>query len=410
MKEDWTKQMQRKLEGHKMAPPAGLWEGISSEMGLSPKPAATKPVRRWYWAAAAVVLALVGFFAFYHHDSSEQYVQVADASSPQLPVQTTMVEPSPDSPIPTVQRAQVDAPLLAQSHPINKVTSVADSYEVAPAEDSVVESVVESVVDSVASQKNNVEPQQTTHLALVTEDLQDRDARKLSESHLSSLTSHPHKWAIGLNASGGLLAANNTVGNTQLYFNMNCVITDTNVENFNHGSGLDSYTPHSYMLADYVWKHHLPMRFGLSLQYQLSQSVALLSGISYTRLSSEFSIPLYPNISYDQHLHYVGLPLGVSWQLWSDRHFRLYVSSSVMVEKCVSSSISIKHEQPLEKPWQWSFSTAAGAEYNVTRQLGIYLEPSIGYYFDDECSLKHYYKEHPLAPAMEFGLRLHLNR
>jgi len=105
MKEDWTKQMQRKLEGHKMVPPAGLWEGISNEMGLSPKPAATKPVRRWYWAAAAVVLALVGFFAFYHHGSSEQYVQVADASSPQLPVQTTMVEPSPDSPIPTVQGA-----------------------------------------------------------------------------------------------------------------------------------------------------------------------------------------------------------------------------------------------------------------------------------------------------------------
>jgi hypothetical protein len=23
--------------------------------------------------------------------------------------------------------------------------------------------------------------------------------------------------------------------------------------------------------------------------------------------------------------------------------------------------------------------------------------------------LKHYYKEHPLAPSIEFGLRLHLN-
>ena len=38
MKENWTTDMKQKLEGHKMAPPAGLWEGISSEMGLQENP------------------------------------------------------------------------------------------------------------------------------------------------------------------------------------------------------------------------------------------------------------------------------------------------------------------------------------------------------------------------------------
>ena len=38
MKEDWTKQMKQKLEGHKMTPPAGLWEAISNQMGLEPTP------------------------------------------------------------------------------------------------------------------------------------------------------------------------------------------------------------------------------------------------------------------------------------------------------------------------------------------------------------------------------------
>ena len=72
MNEYWTKQMKQKLEGHKMTPPAGLWEAISSEMNLEPAPA-HKPVaiRRWIWAAAAVVLAIVGFFAFYQFDESE---------------------------------------------------------------------------------------------------------------------------------------------------------------------------------------------------------------------------------------------------------------------------------------------------------------------------------------------------
>ena len=39
MKEDWTKQMKQKLEGHQMTPPEGLWEGISNQMGLEPGPA-----------------------------------------------------------------------------------------------------------------------------------------------------------------------------------------------------------------------------------------------------------------------------------------------------------------------------------------------------------------------------------
>jgi hypothetical protein len=77
-----------------------------------------------------------------------------------------------------------------------------------------------------------------------------------------------------------------------------------------------------------------------------------------------------------------------------------------MVEKCVSAQIG--ENSAVKKPWQWSVNAAAGAEYSFTRQLGFYLEPSVGYYFDDGTALEHYYKDHPLAPSIEFGLRLHL--
>ena len=70
MKEDWTKQMKQKLEGHQMTPPAGLWESISNEMQLQTEsapvsaPAKTVSMRRWYWVAAAAILAIVGCFTF----------------------------------------------------------------------------------------------------------------------------------------------------------------------------------------------------------------------------------------------------------------------------------------------------------------------------------------------------------
>ena len=68
-----------------------------------------------------------------------------------------------------------------------------------------------------------------------------------------------------------------------------------------------------------------------------------------------------------------------------------------MLEKCLN-----------EKPWQWSLGAAAGAEYSFTSHVGVYLQPSLSYYFNDGTSFEHYYKEHPLAPAIEFGLRLHV--
>ena len=71
MKEDWTEQLRKKLEGHEATPPEGLWEDICKEMGLTPK-SVSKPAtyKRLYWAAA-IVLALAGFFAYYQFDDNK---------------------------------------------------------------------------------------------------------------------------------------------------------------------------------------------------------------------------------------------------------------------------------------------------------------------------------------------------
>jgi hypothetical protein len=157
-------------------------------------------------------------------------------------------------------------------------------------------------------------------------------------------------------------------------------------ENITNGNSPNEYLHYP---AD---KHHLPMRLGLSLHYQLNDALALQSGINYTYLYSE-SITHIDN----QHLHYLGIPIGLSWQLWKTNGFSFYLSGSAMLEKCLN-----------EKPWQWSLGAAAGAEYSFTSHVGVYLQPSLSYYFNDGTSFEHYYKEHPLAPSIEFGLRLHV--
>jgi hypothetical protein len=215
-----------------------------------------------------------------------------------------------------------------------------------------------------------------------------------------------NKWSLGLNASGGLLAANTSQRTDRLY-HPNSMYDYINRFDGNQSQNEVGDKSYAYTLTEYKSEHHLPIRFGVSLNYQLTPRIALHSGISYTYLYSEFSIPLYESATFDQKLHYLGIPFGVSWQLWTAHHFQFYLSGGMMLEKCVSADVD--GSSASKKPWQWSVNAAAGAEYKIIPQLGFYLEPSLGYYFDDGTSLEHYYKKHPLAPSIEFGLRLHLN-
>lgn len=408
MKEDWIEELRQKLEGHEVPPPEGLWESISKELGIAEEP----PMRQktsfvWLrWAAAAVVLALVGLFVYQHIDGDKalpQEAAVATPSQTQAQAKVTAKAEAAEQPVTepeaahpamhqalallpkTTQKSSIIAP---DSKAVAQVTSLPDSTA--------------SVTDAAASPSaaEESQPEATT-----------RPSPDASPSYLEQLTTsdyqprqhHPDgKWTIELNASGGLLAANSSgqalVYDQALGSSKGFIGAGVNGQISSEYNDFNNLAGYEYRLTDYVSEHHLPLRVGLNLHYRLSPHLALLSGVNYTYLYSQFRVPRYKEAVYDQKLHYLGVPLGVVWQLWQTGSFRFYVSASTLLEKCLN-----------DEPWQWSVNAAAGAEYGFSRQLGFYLEPSLGYYFDDGTPLEHYYKEHPFAPSIEFGLRLHLN-
>ena len=383
MKEDWTDQLRKKLEGHEVTPPEGLWEDICKELGIEPEPE-SKPAanKRLYWAAAAAILALVGFFAVYHHHEDDS------PGNPEVKELAKVLDSKPTEDTKGSGTSVLSYRARTQKRTQKCLTPLCP------------ETVADDPVQTPKTQNTQKTPK-TQRAPETLEPLEPRIRHKETSS----------KWSLGLNASGGLLAAN-SVQTARFYNNYK----DMHSDHIGKVNGLEyeaADNSHAYYdLADIVWKHRLPVRFGLSVQYQLNDHLALLSGINYTYLYSECSVPLYRNIDYDQKLHYLGVPLGIVWQLWSTNHFRIYLAGSTMLEKCISSEISDQTSQTVEgpKPWQWSVQAAAGAEYQFTPQFGIYLEPSLGYHFDDGTSLQHYYKEHPFAPSLEFGLRLHLGK
>lgn len=443
MKENWTEKTKQKLEGHRMAPPEGLWEDISRQMAAeadSNDRPASRPatIRRWYWAAA-VALVMAGLFVVYEYDKEERPLvaetvgtpaAVTSPASPTAPMADktatasgTLVAAVPtgavkmpaapsksSSAAPSVLAmadaqatpGQVEMPAdlsgIADSMAMAENTAIAD--KTAMAENT-------AIVDSMAIAENT-SPADKTEEQPAAAPLRPAGHPFIPEDAGDVLTAdneaYTGKWTVGLAGSNGLLAANGLTGTTDqsIYSNAHSDIGSNGQIN----EGPDDM---SEKTEDIEAKHHIPVRFGLSLRYQFNSRLALTSGVSYTALKSEFSIPQYPHAGYTQQLKYLGVPIGLSYRLWSAGRFNVYLSGEGMIEKCIGVE-NIAIGEKASRPWQWSLSAAAGAEYTIARQFSVYIEPALSYYFDDGTTLEHYYNAHPLAPSLQFGLRLDLPR
>ena len=411
MKEEWTDKLKTRLEHHEMTPPEGLWEGISEQMNLAEKPVrkSSFPLSKRWIAAAAALLALAGFFALYDFKddaTSSSPVNIAEkAESHQASDQEQTPEEKPVGEEPTAPRMR---PLLAQAVPVNGKAAPAATESPEPSATPVIteEKVTETTAEEQTVETTQASAQTTKKIqqasSALPQSYQQKDSKPYSEAGKL-----PHQWSFGLHASGGLLADNSHQQNDHYPISQSDPLSPSSHYGYNSSETQQNETPIKA-------SHRLPIRFGLKIGYQLSERWALQTGITYTYLYSEFTLVNRQQPTIEQRLHYVGIPLGISYQIWKNSNFRLYASAGAAAEKCVKNSqksedSKINLQSDSEKPLQWSVNAALGAEYQPTKQLGIYLEPSLGYYFKDNTPLEHYYKEHPLSPAIEFGLRWHLN-
>ena len=164
-------------------------------------------------------------------------------------------------------------------------------------------------------------------------------------------------------------------------------------------------------------KHHsLPLTYSLSLRYQANKRIGLESGLQYTRLKSLFQTGEGINrIDEKQRIDYLGVPLKVSYKIWTGKHVGIYTSAGVTLEIPVKSTVTtdyILNGQPelrdshhLDVPLQWSTGVGVGVQYNITPSISIFAEPGVQYYIPDGSGIETYRTQHPFTITVPAGLR-----
>lgn len=155
-------------------------------------------------------------------------------------------------------------------------------------------------------------------------------------------------------------------------------------------------------------KHNMPVSFGATVSYAINDRLALTSGLVYTLATSSFEHGTSSNASKDeQTLHYVGIPLTASYTIWGNSWLKTYVIAGGQADFNVSAKVETEgHTTDIDKDRaQLSVGAAAGVQLNVIKQMGVYVEPGMRYYFDNGSNVQTVFKEHPCNFSLQMGLR-----
>ena len=151
-----------------------------------------------------------------------------------------------------------------------------------------------------------------------------------------------------------------------------------------------------------------PVSIGAGVKIDFTPRWSISAGMRYTLLTRKF-YGTYNYVSEDglsdrsevcdikNTQHFIGIPIQASFNIIASRLINFYVHAGGAAEKCVDNN----------KGLQFSVDAGLGLEVMAGKYIGIYLDPSVRYYFDNSQpkSLRTY---QPVMFGIEAGLRIHL--
>lgn len=452
---DWTNKLRDQLADYQEPVSRDLWAGI--EQSLAQKTGhqeVTGPGKiihintwkRWSAAAAAVALLGVGGSYVYFHQEEDKLVssQLAMATDkPSASAVAKNLHPAENASENGVDNTTVSIHSKAVLAKNNSLHSVGDGIEekqhlpayenqisLASENDLMPTSENELMVASVDSQPVSSAEEKTE--ATLQQDSPTRQNQK--EKSIDNLFGNTvvadayqfshHKetaglsmklYAENLSPNLGLSTSDDSYassGSDVLADPMPGVLPDPTVGGVND---ID------YLMASYKEvrktykgdaKHHAPVSVGLQVAFGIAPRLSLSSGFVYTRTSSDF-YPYAPHNNYNVHqvLHYVGIPVGLNYELWKSGGFHAYVMAGAEADLNVKNDTEeegVKKENAKRDRVQFSGKASLGAQYDITPNVGLYIEPGAKYYIDNGSEIENTFKDKKLNFNFQFGLRFNL--
>lgn len=373
------------------------WDAIEKRLTRPSIPFYRKYKYQWM-AAAAVAALLVLSFGIPWNSQEEELVKIAQEVKQEAEKQmndkewvaavTENQEAVAEEEEKPKQRS-LRPRLLSVNARTNNVSAVKASSEVP---------VEEEVTDD--SHEDNIEEQ-------IIEEVQPVQTRTVvdKEEKPTKAEPKPRKWGFGMGA-GSLSAGNNSSVNA--FALRSSAVTNEYLSLMNASS--------FEQLPKTDVKHKMPLSFGLSASRYLTDRWSLQAGLSYSYLVSEWTTNKTYRAESEQRLHFLGVPVAVTYKIAEWNRFMFYTSAGGQVELNVAGKVctdlyspveklkSVTEKERMKEPY-FSVNARVGVSYPIIRFLSAYAEVGADYYFDNGSDVETIHSEKPFYVGLQLGFR-----
>lgn len=166
----------------------------------------------------------------------------------------------------------------------------------------------------------------------------------------------------------------------------------------------------------------VPFSAGIGLKWSIFPRWAVGTGVRYTNLRRSFIGNYHSGQgwsadekSIDNTQHWLGVPVNVYFDVVDRPRFKVHAFAGGAVDYLLGNKFTIHSDKDIlwnksGTSFQWSASVGAGAEYLITRHIGIYLDPSVRYCFGQAGGQDiNGLPAHPLQFMLEAGVRFSIS-
>lgn len=445
MKQDWTDTLKQKMAGYEERPSDELWAALSEKAGLQESRRKVIPV--WFWGLSAAAALMAGIFVVTKvNDKSVNALggitadvaasEPVDAAVPE-PVERTLTEDMAE--VKSAESVSLADVAVGRKQEAAKVgikqmvkarkAKSALIAEAVPVESSV--SAVTEDVTSVNTEEYAAEVPSENHdareAATVESDTVEQSEPAMSwDEYLKETPSEKARAKRSGGFSAGIVAGGAVGGNTSgskptaMVMGANPLAAGVTKTDWIDKDSKASAIVYNQPEVQEEYSHKIPVKVGLTARYNITGRIGVETGLTYSILSSSVKIgnsETGKNWSTgSQTLHYLGIPLNISFNILNSRYVNIYVTGGGMMEKSISGSIKTdeyvdgKFDRTLTtnispKGLQWSVNAAAGIQANILPQLGFFVEPGVSHHFKNSSRVRSIYTDKPTDFSLGFGLR-----
>lgn len=425
MKQDWTDTLKQKMAGYEERPSDELWAALSERAGLQESRRKVIPV--WFWGLSAAAALMAGIFVV--TKVNDKRVNDLGSITADVAVSET-VDAEVSEPIDAAVPESVEMTLAEDLAEVQaRKAKSALIAEAVPVESSV--SAVAEDVTSVNSEEYAAEVPSENHdareSATVESDTVEQSEPAMSwDEYLKETPSEKARARRSGGFSAGIVAAGAVGGNTfgskptAMVMGANPLAAGVTKTDWIDKDSKASAIVYNQPEVQEEYSHKIPVKVGLTARYNITGRLGVETGLTYSILSSSVKTgnsETGKNWSTgSQTLHYLGIPLNISFNILDSRYVNIYVTGGGMMEKSISGSIKTdeyvdgKFDRTLTtkispKGLQWSVNAAAGVQANILPQLGFFVEPGVSHHFKNGSRVRSIYTDKPTDFSLGFGLR-----